>query len=134
MIYLLIKRKSCQEKRREKTNLTVQIHKGVIRLLHFLSPVPTEFGPKVEQWKFICGIMTSNPSFPKDRIIPLQGRPFSPPHPAEAGRSLPEEGQPSRCFFPRSSLPPGHNPSIPEMSNSGSPSADPGVYLKEIIS
>jgi hypothetical protein len=30
-------------------------------------------------------------------------------------------------------LPPGHDPSIPEMSNSDSPPAEPGVYLKEII-
>jgi hypothetical protein len=29
-------------------------------------------------------------------------------------------------------LPPGHNSSIPEMSNSNSPPAEPGVYLKEI--
>jgi hypothetical protein len=37
-----------------------------------------------------------------------------------------------RCFLPRSSLPPGHNSSIPEMSNSNRPPAKPGVYLKEI--
>ena len=44
------------------------------------------------------------------------GRPIGPPHSAEAGRSLQEEGQPSRCFLRPSSLPPGHDPSIPEMS------------------
>jgi hypothetical protein len=45
------------------------------------------------------------------------GRPFSPPHPEEAGQCLPEEGQPGRYFLPRSSLPPGHNRSFPELSN-----------------
>jgi hypothetical protein len=35
MIYLLIKRKSCQEKRIIKTNLTGQVHRPVIHVLAF---------------------------------------------------------------------------------------------------
>jgi len=39
-----------------------------------------------------------------------------------------------RCFLRRSSLPPGHNSSIPKMSipPQAGPPAEPGVYLKEI--
>jgi hypothetical protein len=61
------------------------------------------------------------------------GRPIGPPHPAEIGRSLQEKGSPGRCFLRATPLTPGHNPSIPELSNSGSPPAKPGVYSKEII-
>jgi hypothetical protein len=57
MIYLLIKKTSCQEKRTIKTNLTGQIHKTVTRLLTLLPLVPAEFGQKVEQWKFTAGIL-----------------------------------------------------------------------------
>jgi hypothetical protein len=42
-------------------------------------------------------------------------------------------GPPGLCFLPRSSLPPGHNSSIPEMSNSNRPPAEPGVYLMEMF-
>jgi len=54
---------------------------------------------------------------PVDKTRLRADRPIGPPHPAEAGRSLQEEGQPGRCFLRTSSLPPGHDPGIPEMSN-----------------
>jgi len=37
-----------------------------------------------------------------------------------------------RCFLHRSSLPPGHHSSIPEMSNFNSPRTEPGVYIKSL--
>ena len=66
------------------------------------------------------------------RVGATGGRPISPLHPAETHPSLPEEGQPGRCFLPRRSLPPGHNLGIPEMSNAMGPPAEPRVYLNEI--
>ena len=40
-----------------------------------------------------------------------------------------EESRPGRCFLLRSSLPPSHNSSIPEMSKVNSPPGRAGVYL-----
>ena len=59
----------------------------------------------------------------------------SPHRPAAfcGSRSNPPGGAPpSRCFLPRSSLPPGHNRSFQELSNSSCPPAEPGVYHSEI--
>ena len=83
-----------------------------------------------------CGMQSAECEMAKRKVNNSEFRicqgPIGPPHPAEAGRSLQEEGQPGRCFLPRSSLPPGHNSSIPEMSNAGSFPAEPGVYPNEI--
>jgi hypothetical protein len=56
-----------------------------------------------------------------------------PPHPADTGRSLPEEGQPADAFCPEAPCPRATTGSIPEMSDFNSPTAEPGVYHIEII-
>ena len=65
--------------------------------------------------------------------IPNLARSIGPPHPAEAGRSLQEEGLPGRYFLSTRPSHPGHNPSIPEMSNLVGPPAEPGLYPHEMI-
>jgi hypothetical protein len=52
------KKEVLSRKKKEKTNLTGQIHKAVICLLDFLPLLPTDFGPKMEQWKLMCGIIS----------------------------------------------------------------------------
>jgi hypothetical protein len=45
----------------------------------------------------------------------------------------PGPGSPGRYFLSPRPLPPGHNSGIPEMSNSMSPPAEPGVYSNEFM-
>jgi hypothetical protein len=76
--------------------------------------------PKCGMQNAECGMenpMIQNLIPKSETRIPNLHCPIGPPHPAEGGRSLQGGGQPGRCFLPRSSLPPGHDPNIPEMSN-----------------
>jgi hypothetical protein len=41
------------------------------------------------------------------------GPPIGPPHLAEVDQSLQDEGQPGRCFLPKSPLPPGPKSNLP---------------------
>jgi hypothetical protein len=78
------------------------------------------------------------PSEPPKGKRPLRvgatGRsPIGPLHPAEIGPSLPEEGQPGRCFLPRSSLPRATTESSRNCQTLIVTPAEPGVYPRAII-
>jgi hypothetical protein len=90
-------------------------------------------------WK--CGMKIAECGMGKNKLIipnstfriSHSGWPIGPPAEPEAGPSIYERGSPGRCFLNPRPLPPGHNPGIPERSNSLGPPAKPEVYQNEII-
>ena len=98
--------------------------KGLV-LKNHEAPSISWTGRAIEMRNAECGMRNGKKESKSFRIPDSEFRiwqgPIGPPHPAEAGRSLQEEGQPGRCFLRTRPLPPGHNSSIREMSNSVSP-------------